>query len=173
MKKYEKAQDIQSVRLQRLQDPVFNVEQFPANYACYIDLMKSDIIDWVKEDRTRKHLGISIGEVYVDNGRLFIESLDHDGNLVNELMLRSYQLTVDNSGDIKHCITVARVSFLNRRKGMMTKLYELLTEHVKECNDLDAILIESVVTPEMKYWCLKNGFTAQESSIGNYYKTVK
>ena len=81
-----------------MQDPVINVIAFPTNYEPLIDLMKSDIIQWVKEERYRRQLGLQIGEVYIDKGRLFIESFDHDGNLVNELMIRSLYKGLDNDG---------------------------------------------------------------------------
>lgn len=173
MQGYNNAIDIQNINFQRLQDPVINAIDFPTNYEPLIDLMKSDIIQWVKEERYRRQLGLQIGEVYIDKGRLFIQSFDHDGNLVNELMIRSLYKGLDNEGKMLNSVVVARVQFLNRRKGMMTKLYELLEKHVNDMKDLDSIRIESVVTPEMEAWCIKNGFTNSKYNAGNYYKILK
>lgn len=173
MQGYNNAIDIQNIKLQRLQDTVINVIAFPTNYEPLIDLMKSDIIQWVKEERYRRQLGLQIGEVYIDKGRLFIQSFDHDGNLVNELMIRSLYKGLDNEGKMLNSVVVARVQFLNRRKGMMTKLYELLEKHVNDMVDLDSICIESVVTLEMEAWCIKNGFTNSKYNVGSYYKILK
>lgn len=63
MKGYNNAIDIQNINFQRLQDPVINAIAFPTNYEPLIDLMKSDIIQWVKEERYRRQLGLQIGEV--------------------------------------------------------------------------------------------------------------
>lgn len=47
----------------------------------------------------------------------------------------------------------------NQRQGTWTALYEMLCEVFKgTC--ISVFIVESVLTPEMKYWCLKHGMHA-------------
>lgn len=54
-------------------------------------------------------------------------------------------------------LVVARVEFIHKRKGYMTKLYGILKSIQKQYK-LKAIMIECVQTIEMKSWCEKNNF---------------
>lgn len=67
----------------------------------------------------------------------------------NELMLRlnTYQ----------NQLTVARVHFIHQRQGYGEKLFELLNEYGKN-NGYETIVVESVITHEMKQFLMKHGF---------------
>lgn len=87
-------------------------------------------------------------KLYTDHNRLFIEG-SYKGKY-NELMLR-----VDPDSDIG--LVIARVCFIHQRKGNMGRLVEIL-EHIRRTNRYGEIMIESVVSPEMKSWVKKNGW---------------
>ena len=54
-------------------------------------------------------------------------------------------------------LTVSRVAFIHKRRGTMTSLLSLLEDFCIR-NQVKQILIQSVETPEMAAWCMKNGF---------------
>lgn len=54
-------------------------------------------------------------------------------------------------------VTISRVFFVNRRCGTMTKIANIL-ERFCRSNNIPRLLVQSVETPEMSNWCLKNGF---------------
>ncbi|MCM1224630.1 MAG: hypothetical protein NC548_60305 [Lachnospiraceae bacterium] len=60
---------------------------------------------------------------------------------------------------------VQSVLFENRRQGTMTKILDLIKSQANECQ-IDKIVIESVLSPEMSHCALKNGFKVDESSGG-------
>ena len=110
-----------------------------------------------------------IDAIYIDQGRLFIRT-----NLGNsELMLRQYIPFWDMNHNEHHAIVVQAVVFAHRRQGYMTELYKRLVNIVNKKPDLDAIIIESVVTPEMHAWCKKNNFIPMKYAMGQYYKIIK
>lgn len=78
----------------------------------------------------------------------------------NELMLRY------NSGADK-CLVVARVEFIHKRKGKMTELYRIL-KLIQRKYHTGPIVIEAVLTEEMKSWCEKNNFYEDEFLKRNY-----
>ena len=55
-------------------------------------------------------------------------------------------------------LVVSRVLFRRRRQGTLTTLLPKLTEICK-AHQLNQIVIQSVLTPEMAKWCIKNGFS--------------
>lgn len=63
-------------------------------------------------------------------------------------------------------LTIQHVIFDNRRQGTMTRVLNFLKNAAEFCN-IDKIVIESVLSPEMSKCALKNGFQIQESS-GSY-----
>lgn len=64
-------------------------------------------------------------------------------------------------------IVVAQVAFIHKRKGYMTKLYEILC-HMKKIYKLNEVIIECVNTLEMKNWCDKNGLVQMPNNKYNY-----
>lgn len=76
-------------------------------------------------------------------------------------------------------VTVSRVSFVNKRRGTMTKIAEVLEDFCIK-NKIWRILVQSVETPEMSRWCFKNGFLPIASSsfefegttLGDHAKTM-
>ena len=64
-------------------------------------------------------------------------------------------------------LVVARICFVHRRKGNMTRLYEIL-KGIRKRYKLERIKIESVVTPECKNWCIKNGFVVDPYDCKSY-----
>lgn len=70
---------------------------------------------------------------------------DYNGNELRILFLENIQLTV------------SRVSFQNKRKGTMTKILKELIVFCQK-NNINKIIIQSVLTLEMANFCLKNNF---------------
>lgn len=63
-------------------------------------------------------------------------------------------------------VVIEEIQFINRKKGNMTKHYNILKG--LQCKyKTGKIRIESVLTNEMKNWCIKNGF---EYYNGSYYQ---
>lgn len=62
-------------------------------------------------------------------------------------------------------IVIQRVLLENRRHGIMTKIIEMIKERSEICK-IDSIVIESVISPEMAHFALKNGFHIDKSSGG-------
>lgn len=92
-------------------------------------------------------------------GNLWIlgeESID-EGE-VTELYLKPFP---------KNAITIARVYFNNTRRGAMTAILEELIKYCKN-NNLNKIIIESVLTKEMVSFANKNGFKPDINSIYDY-----
>lgn len=88
-------------------------------------------------------------------------------------MLRQYIPFWDMNHSEHHAIVVQAVVFAHRRQGYMTELHKRLVNIVNKKPDLDAIIIESVVTPEMHAWCKKNNFIPMKYAMGQYYKIIK
>lgn len=61
-------------------------------------------------------------------------------------------------------LIVSRVAFLNKRKGTMTELLNVLLAFCQE-NGIGEIVIQSVETYEMMQFCIKNNFAAAYSNI--------
>ena len=91
----------------------------------------------------------SINKCYIGFENLFIEGKSR--GKVCELMLRLPE------GE-KDPIVVARVEFMHKRCGNMSKLYMLL-KRIQKKFKLGPIIIESVSSEAMRNWCQKNGFT--------------
>ena len=97
--------------------------------------------------------------VYTQAGRLFIRGSIDNGEKENELLLRYG----NNS------LTVARVSFIHRRCGNMTRLYRAL-QKIRKKYELAPIVIESAITDGSIAWCEKNGF---QKKLHNYIEAVE
>ncbi|HPJ88660.1 MAG TPA: hypothetical protein PK466_05700 [Thermotogota bacterium] len=88
----------------------------------------------------------NFSQLEVQRGILFISG--HYKGKGNELMLK-----FRHNSDL----VVARVQFINQRKGNMTKLFDVLKK-IKRRYKLKRIVIESVLTDSMHNWCHKNKF---------------
>lgn len=100
-------------------------------------------------------------DCYFDSNRLFISGICNQQK--NELMLR--YLGSDEE------LVIARVCFINKRKGNMTELFSIL-QRIQEKYNTGDIVIESVMTQEMEEWCHKNGFIRKGTSKDYYIKRV-
>lgn len=77
-------------------------------------------------------------------------------------------------------LTISRVSFVHRRKGTMTKTFELLWDICKR-KEIANIVVQAVETREMAQWCRKNQFRPVPSSsfssagvtLGDYIRNVE
>lgn len=76
-------------------------------------------------------------------------------------------------------VTVSRVCFKNERRGTMTSVFEFLKNFCIR-NNINQIVIQSVLTKEMSNWCKKHGFNPMNAAsieingivIGDYVFTV-
>lgn len=61
-------------------------------------------------------------------------------------------------------LTISRVSFHNKRIGTMTNI---LKEIISFCekNNIERIVVQSVLSEEMANFCIKNNFTKQDNDI--------
>lgn len=100
-----------------------------------------------------------LNECYLDSKRLFINGIYRKEK--SELMLRF--------AGVNNELVVARVCFINRRCGNMTELYKIL-KYIQKKYKTGKIVIESVMTEEMKQWCEKNGFKKLNES--NCYSDI-
>ena len=101
-----------------------------------------------------------IDSVYINMGRLFIRGYNTAGD-EDELMLRLPTYSTK--------LVVARIAFINRRKGFMGNLYTILQKAAKEIG-ANEIVIECVLSDEMKNWCDKYHF--HTDGMGDYTKNV-
>lgn len=60
-------------------------------------------------------------------------------------------------------VTVSRVCFKNTRHGTMRSVFEFLKDFCVK-NNINQIIIQSVLTKEMANWCIKHGFNPIKSS---------
>jgi hypothetical protein len=60
-------------------------------------------------------------------------------------------------------MTVSRVSFVKRRVGTMTAVMNYCKQFAKK-HGVNKLVIQSVQTPEMARWCLKNGYLPNPSA---------
>lgn len=72
-------------------------------------------------------------------------------------------------------LTIQRILFKNRHSGGMSKLFLLLQDFCKS-NNLNKIVVQSVLTLDIASWCLKHGFepdrkTGIEIEMSNWDKT--
>jgi len=65
-------------------------------------------------------------------------------------------------GEIK--LTISRVAFKNKRVETMTDVYEFLKE-ICVSKKIAKLVVQSVETPEMAAWCLKNEFQPNQCCI--------
>ena len=100
-------------------------------------------------------------DCYFDSNRLIISGIYNQQK--NELMLRY-------SGRDEELV-IARVCFINKRKGNMTELLSILKRMQEKYNTGD-IVIESVMTQEMEEWCHKNGFVRKGTSKDYFINRV-
>lgn len=135
-------EDISKVKLEDMPKTI-NIDNFPVDISKIIKLFSCDCNGNIYECRTQWK-------------RLLIKGYDNDNYC--ELMLR-YD-GYDNQ------LVVAKVQFVNRRKGKMSELYKILRE-IQVSYKTGKIVIESVSTEEMASWCNKNGF---EKKGGSYYQ---
>lgn len=68
-------------------------------------------------------------------------------------------------------VTVSRVCFKNERQGTMTSVFEFLKDFCIK-NNINQIIIQSVLTKEMANWCIKHGFNPVKSSSIELHGTV-
>lgn len=99
----------------------------------------------------------NLTDCYYSRHRFFIVGFNKEEKC--ELMLRY--------GCHGNELVVARVMFIHKRQGKMTKLYQILKLIQREYKT-GAIVIESVQTEEMKNWCIKNSFIQDSRSSINY-----
>lgn len=110
-----------------------NVELFPEEFYSIVELFRED-------------LGQELHQIYIHDNRLFIKGYHSDKQ--NDLMLRL-------GNKVAKRLTIARVSFVNKRQGKMTKLMDMLTDiAIKE--GYDSIEIEAIVTDSMLNYCNKH-----------------
>lgn len=69
-------------------------------------------------------------------------------------------------------LVVARIQFIHRRKGFMTRLYKVL-KHIQRTYRTGKIIIEDVQTDEMRNWCHKNNFKETYSGSKMYEEKTK
>lgn len=108
----------------------------------------NDIMLGQEEKETLRKLleeqeGVPIS-VHTGIRELWYQNEDRESEL-RLLFLGTYQLTV------------SRVGFINRRRGTMTKVLDVLETFCKQ-NKVEQLLIQSVETLEMANWCIKMGF---------------
>lgn len=163
MKVYKQANDIRKITLQQIGSMEIDADIFPMNYIPMIRVVQKD----------SNMIGSRVYNSYIQQGRLFVRAYQPDDMITGELMLRAYTDLLDNNKIHRKAVTVARVCFQNRRKGLMTELYKKLVRHVNQMDDLDTIVIEQVLQPEMKQWCLDNNFEHSVFYPGSYYKIIK
>ena len=130
LEKYDKDWNFMSTK--EFYAPI-NKKSFPIAFFSIIGLFSEDA-------------NLNLKNCYVDHDRLFIEG--GSGQKRNELMLRY------NSGS-ENNLVVARIEFIHKRKGKMTELYRIL-KLIQRKYHTGPIIIEAVMTEEMKAWCLKN-----------------
>ncbi len=110
-----------------------NLQNFPAAFFSVVGIMAEDC-------------NYHISKCYSDGRSLFVEG--YYRKHPSELMLRYG----------KSKLVVARIKFAHQRAGNMTRLFEVL-KHIKRSYHLEKIVIESVLTDEMRAWCQKHKFT--------------
>lgn len=168
MKKYNKAEDIQLIQYAQLPGQGNAQNYFPQNYKPFLKILEKDS----GCDNPQKR------QVQINQGRLFAayeaKDIEHCTDVdYNDLMIRARAMIADNDRNNRAAIVVARVMFIHRRVGLMTELYKKLINHVNQMQDLDTIVIESVLTPEMHMWCKKHGFILSKFYYNTYYKIIK
>lgn len=77
------------------------------------------------------------------------------------------QLYLRYNAGLDHRLVVASVQLIHRRSGYMTELLSVLKQ-IRRAYRTGPIVIESVLSDEMKAWCLKNGFVVDPKAPGNY-----
>lgn len=60
-------------------------------------------------------------------------------------------------------VTVSRVCFKNERQGTMTSVFEFLKDFCVK-NNINQIIIQSVLTKKMADWCMTHGFNPMNAS---------
>ena len=86
--------------------------------------------------------------LYTQPHKLFIKGKNSRNTKTCELMLRI----------INNQLIVARIEFINKRKGNMTRLYNVL-KRIKRKYKLSNIQIENCNSEEITNWCIKNKFS--------------
>lgn len=104
-----------------------------------------------------------IKECYVECNRLFIRGRTNGKD--NQLLLR-YNYSEENM------LVVARVEFVHKRKGNMTKFYEILRK-IQQKYHTGPIMIENVSSEEMEAWCFKNKFYEDKIFRNCYWQPKK
>ena len=77
------------------------------------------------------------------------------------------QLYLRYNAGLDHRLVVASVQFIHRRNGYMTELLSILKQ-IRRTYRTGPIVIENVLSDEMKAWCHKNGFDVDPKASGNY-----
>lgn len=128
---------------------LFNENGFPASLMPIVDLFAEDC-------------GRDLQNVYVDGDRLFIDGVSKSEEC-NECMLRFSPTTMT--------ITVARVEFVHKRVGNMTKLQGLLYSLAKD-DGYVKIVIEAVLSESMHNFCVKNNYLPRQHTAGDFEKSI-
>ena len=110
-------------------------------------------------------------ECYFDGGRLFAR-FGNDLAYYNEIMLRQYFPVYMKNQERHNAIVVARIMFIHRHKGNMTDLEQALISIVRKTQDLDQIIIESVLQTDMQSWCNSHGYKELPYQPGSYIKII-
>ena len=104
-----------------------------------------------------------VNEFKIDMNRVFING-DNGSTDKNELMLRLNTFT--------NTLVVARIEFINKRRGYMTKLQDLLNDFGIK-NGFKYIEIESVLTNEMLSFIKKKGYKEIKYNPMCFYREIK
>lgn len=120
-----------------------NADQIPDDLNPIIDLFIKD-----NDDEP-------LSQIKIDLGRLFLTGSDE-----LELMLRMV-------GDY---FIIARICFRHKRQGNMKRLEQLLLNLCEKYQDKKGVIIESIVTNEMRNYCLKNGYQPFHNSNYDFMK---
>ena len=83
---------------------------------------------------------------------------------IKEEIIEQIKKVIEARNDCELTLRISRVCFKNRRRGTMTSIVGILIDYCQR-EGISEILIQSVETPEMMAFCLKNGFVPSEWNI--------
>lgn len=99
--------------------------------------------------------------------------------VVREMLLNVYIESICNEAEIMlrfnervGKIVLARIFLMKQRQGGLTTILKVIEEFIAKHPNYHTIEFESVLTPEMKQYCLKNGYTEVQWVPFNYQKTI-
>ncbi|MFP7486415.1 hypothetical protein SFC65_19815 [Priestia filamentosa] len=118
-----------------------------------LDPELEEILELLKEDTSG-----SIERATLDNDRLFLSAQNEEES--NKVILRFHSKRKDK-------LTLAKVRFINRRKGNCTELVNILMRFAKR-NGYKFLEIESVNSDEMESFVIKHHFQREESLLAAF-----